>query len=72
MKGRIIMKIRVNGKETDIDNGMTILSFLQSKGINPSTVVIEYNYEIPERRKWGSIFLKDNDNIEVIKFMGGG
>lgn len=66
------MKVRVNGKEMNIDGNMTILSFLQSKGINPSMVVVEYNYEIPERQKWGSIFLKDNDNIEVVKFMGGG
>jgi sulfur carrier protein len=66
------MKVMVNGKETIIDENMTILTLLVSKEINPSIVVVEYNFEIPEREKWGSIFLKDNDSIEVVKFMGGG
>jgi len=66
------MKIRVNGKEITVDDGTTILSFLNLKGINPSAVVVEYNYEIPQRDMWGEIFLKENDNLEIVKFIGGG
>ncbi len=66
------MKVILNGKETDINDHMTIGSLLQSKGINPLMIVVEHNDQIPERKKWGSIVLKDNDHIEVIKIMGGG
>jgi len=66
------MKVKVNGKEVNIDENMTILSLLRWKGVDPSLVVVEHNYEIPEREKWGSVFLKENDNIEIVKFIGGG
>lgn len=66
------MNIKVNGNEIDVDSGISILSLLEQKGINPSTVVVEYNLEIPEREKWGSIKLNNGDKIEIIRFMGGG
>jgi len=52
------MKVKVNGKEVNIDENMTILSLLRWKGVDPSLVVVEHNYEIPEREKWGAYFLK--------------
>lgn len=66
------MKVRVNGKETLIDDSMTVLSLLESKGIDPSMVVVEYNGEIPGKETWDSIFLNDSDNIEIVRFIGGG
>lgn len=68
------MKIKLNGKDIEIEteNKMSIVSLLVWKGIIPSTVVVEYNYQIPEREIWQDIELKDGDNIEIIKFMGGG
>jgi sulfur carrier protein len=66
------MKVRINGREEIIDGEMTILSLLNSKGINPSMVVVEHNYEIPDKEKWDSILINDGDNIEIVKFIGGG
>lgn len=64
--------IKVNGKEEPINGDVTILLFLERKGINPATVIVEHNYELPDRDKWENILLKENDNLEVLKFMGGG
>ncbi|SCN26508.1 Thiamine biosynthesis protein ThiS [Clostridium sp. N3C] len=66
------MKVMINGREEIIDGEMTILSLLNSKGINPSMVVVEHNYEIPDKEKWDSILINDGDNIEIVKFIGGG
>ncbi len=66
------MVAKINGKEENIANGTSLLSLLELKSVNPDFVVIEYNYEIPEREKWGEIFINDGDNIEIVKFMGGG
>lgn len=66
------MKIKVNGKETEVESGMTVLSLLESLGINPAAVVVEYNYEIPEVANWRDIRLGEGDNLEIVKFMGGG
>jgi sulfur carrier protein len=66
------MRLTVNGKETIVDQALTIYCFLEQKGIIPASVVVEYNREIPEREKWKDILLKDGDELEIIKFMGGG
>ncbi|MCX7657476.1 MAG: sulfur carrier protein ThiS [Oscillospiraceae bacterium] len=66
------MIVKINGKEENIKKGTSILSLLDLKGVNPNSVVIEHNYEIPERGKWGEILVSDGDNIEIVKFMGGG
>lgn len=68
------MKIKLNGKDIEIEteNKMSIVSLLVWKGIVPATVIVEYNFNIPERGKWQDIELKEGDNIEIIKFMGGG
>ncbi|MDT3705075.1 MAG: sulfur carrier protein ThiS [Thermincola sp.] len=66
------MKIKVNGQEIEVDNGLTILSLLEGKKINPAAVVVEHNLAIPAREKWADIQINEGDTIEIVKFMGGG
>ncbi|NJD04026.1 MAG: sulfur carrier protein ThiS [Ruminiclostridium sp.] len=62
----------VNGESIELEEPISISSYLDSTGINPQSVVIEYNYQIPDKQKWKDIILKDGDNLEIVKFMGGG
>ena len=66
------MIIHVNGKEVEVNDGTTILTLLEARGMNPAAVVVEHNYVVPEREQWGGIILNEKDNIEIVKFMGGG
>jgi sulfur carrier protein len=66
------MRLKLNGEEVLINEEMSLLEFLSLKGINPDTVVVEYNYDIVKREKWSQIILKENDNLEVVRFVGGG
>ncbi|RCX20127.1 sulfur carrier protein [Anaerobacterium chartisolvens] len=66
------MRVRINGKHMELDGEASILSLVELKGINPESVVVEYNHEIPKREKWAEITLREGDNIEIVKFMGGG
>jgi sulfur carrier protein len=66
------MKLTVNGKTDEIQFAVSIYEYLEQKGIKPGTVVVEHNFEIPDRERWKEIMLNDNDNLEIIKFMGGG
>lgn len=66
------MQISVNGKEENLKQPMNILDFLISKGLDPDRVVVEYNYEIVKKEEWSSIILKENDQLEVLRFVGGG
>jgi sulfur carrier protein len=66
------MKVIVNGKTEDITTGISIGCYLVQRGINPKMVVVEYNYTLPSREEWDRIPLNEDDNLEVIKMIGGG
>ena len=66
------MKLTVNGKAESFDAPCSLLEFLGAKGLEPKTVVIERNGDIPAREEWGGIRLSDGDTLEILKFMGGG
>ncbi len=66
------MKLQVNGEPEELENGLTLTAFLQSKGIQPQMVVVEHNTAIPDRSTWDTLALADGDVLEIVKFMGGG
>ncbi|MBZ4644567.1 MAG: sulfur carrier protein [Clostridium butyricum] len=66
------MVITLNGKKETLENEMSLLDLLKSKGIDPNTVVVEHNYDIIGKENWGNIMLKENDVLEVLRFVGGG
>jgi len=65
-------KMRVNGKNMDMDQITTISSLLNKLGINEEKVVVELNKEIVIKEEYSKINLQEDDTIEVISFVGGG
>ena len=39
---------------------------------NETLIVIEYNNLICEKKNWNTIFIQNNDKIEIITIVGGG
>ena len=69
------MKIRVNGKEKNIEleNEKALLSStLELLGYKPNTVVVEVNDLIINSKKWGDEILKEGDRLEIVSIVGGG
>ena len=66
------MKIRVNGEEKEIENGLTVSRLLEELQIRPGRVVVELNRDIVSREAHGSILLKEGDALEIVHFVGGG
>ncbi len=66
------MKIKMNDKEYELHESISIYDFLSSNNQNPAKVVVEYNGTVPKRADWAGIFLKEGDNLIVLKFVGGG
>lgn len=67
-----MITLNINGKKVELEGSVSVSGYLESKGISPKAVVVELNYEIPDRLKWPEIILKDGDNLEIVKFIGGG
>ena len=66
------MTITLNEKKEIINKNTSIFDFLKSKDIKLEQVIIEYNSVITKRDNWKNIILKENDNLEVLRFVGGG
>ncbi|MDD3853030.1 MAG: sulfur carrier protein ThiS [Syntrophomonadaceae bacterium] len=64
--------ITVNGKQEELPESTSITDLLIKYGVKPETVVVELNYEIPERQSWADIKLVNEDHLEIVKFIGGG
>lgn len=47
--------IKVNGKIETLDNTMSILEFVQGKGLQPDKAVVGYNFQIIPREQWHDI-----------------
>jgi len=61
----------VNGKPVEYQP-ITLLDYLQQAGYNSSYVVVERNLEIITRERFGEILLSEDDEVNILRFMGGG
>ena len=66
------IKIKINGKFSSINENLSLSNFLKQLKIPIKKVAIELQQEIIDKNKISSIKLKQNDNIEIVHFIGGG
>ncbi len=67
----MMIKIVVNGKEEIIEK-CTLQELIASKKIDQDALVAEYNFKIVTTKEWASIELSEDDNLELLSFVGGG
>jgi len=70
MKKKI--KIKINGKSNIIDDKTKLSVFLKDSKVPLKNVAIELNRKIVNKKKLKQIFLKTNDKLEIVHFIGGG
>jgi len=70
MKKKI--KIKINGKSIIIDVKTRLSIFLEDRKVPLKKVAIELNGKIVDKKKLKKIFLKTNDKLEIVHFIGGG
>jgi len=66
------MKIYLNGKEEVLEKSISIADFLTSMDLEFEAVVVELNKTIVETVDYDNKILKENDRLEVLRFVGGG
>ncbi len=66
------MKIRVNGKERDIEEGMTVKGLLVALDIKPQGIAVDINKEIVPKSRFEETFIRQDDVIEIVRMTGGG
>ena len=66
------IKIQLNGKKHQIKMGYNLKDLLKILKKDNNKVAIELNGEIADKKKYSKIFLKKDDKIEIVQFIGGG
>lgn len=67
------MNLVVNGKETNITEGLTVSQLLVEESVKmPNMVSVELNGQILRRTEFEQTILEDDDKVEFLYFMGGG
>ena len=63
--------VTVNGEQNDVA-GRNLYDYLVEEGYELTRVVVELNLDIIPREELKAITIKDDDVIEVLRFVGGG
>ncbi len=63
--------VKINGNPCNAD-GKTLREYLESAGFDTSRVAVERNGEIVPKADYADTSLADGDELEVVRFVGGG
>ncbi len=68
------MKVTINGKEEQLNQQkLSVVDLLKVKDVEmPDMVSVQLNGSILKREQFSSVFVKENDRLEFLYFMGGG
>lgn len=64
--------MKVNGEIFEFKEGMTVSNLIAEMGFSEAMVAVDLNLDILPRDSFSSTVLKENDCIEVVRFVGGG
>ena len=64
--------MKVNGEIFEFREGMTVSNLIAEMGFSEAMVAVELNLDILPRDSFSSTVLKENDCIEVVRFVVGG
>ena len=72
MKVRKKIKIKLNGKKIQVFKDSSLISVLKKFKIPLNKVAIELNRKILNKKRLNNIKLVEEDEIEIVHFIGGG
>jgi sulfur carrier protein len=65
-------KIQLNGKKISIKSNFSIKDLLKKYKLTNKKVAIEHNGSIIPKVNYKKKYLKNNDKVEIVHFIGGG
>jgi len=67
--------LHINGQPASFDSAtfpQTVAALIEARGLNRKAIVAEVGGTIVAQQDFDNYPLKDNDQIELIQFVGGG
>lgn len=72
MDGNGMTQIHLNGETREIPDGLSLLGLVEHLGLEPGWVVVEHNVAAVDRALWEATPVLAGDQVELVRFMGGG
>lgn len=66
------MQIFLNGEKREIPPGMTVADLLKELGIDYRYMALERNRALVPKQDYDKVILEEGDEIEIVRFVGGG
>ncbi len=65
------LKILLNGEDYE-SAAATIGALVRELELDRQWVVIEHNLTVPDKSLWDETSLSEDDQVEIVRFLGGG
>ncbi len=72
MSDRGSIQVHVNGKDREVQSGLSVFELVESFDLNPLLIVVELNREILSRDQFKNVRVSEGDAVELVHFVGGG
>ena len=66
------MKIKLNEKEYEVNDGTSLTDFITGLGLQPQGIAVAIAYEVIPQTKWEETVLKDGMELMLIHAVSGG
>lgn len=66
------MRIKVNGEAREFATEVSLEALLAELSVPRDRVAIELNHLVVRRSEWAKVRLREDDNVEIVHFVGGG
>ena len=67
-----MIEIQLNGKPHSLSEDVNVDSLLEELSIPKGKVAIELNRKVLHKENYTKTVLKNNDQVEIVTFIGGG
>lgn len=67
-----LIKVTINGNEKEVPGGLSVHDLLKYLNIRMSTAIVEHNHNILKLPELETSVVNDGDNLEIVRFVGGG
>jgi sulfur carrier protein len=64
--------MRLNGKEFNLDNPIPLREFLINRSIDSTGMGLVVNGQVIPAANYDQVILMDDDQLELVRFVGGG
>lgn len=64
--------MKVNGTIEPVEKDQTLYEYLTLKNFDLTKVAVECNRKIVPKAEYKNLILKEEDTLEIVRFVGGG